>query len=211
MDPDFWKARWAEGRIGFHEGHANALFARHADAFAGKSRILVPLCGKSEDMAYLASRGHEVCGIELVEDAVRAFFQEHSIEPSVRKTDHATVYEAQGITIFAGDVFSVTREDVGAVDALYDRAALVALPAELRKKYVAHVRSLLPQGALGMLVAFEYPQERMPGPPFSVDEKEVRSLYAGAQVELLEEAAANEHRFAQAGLVPTERLYRITL
>lgn len=211
MEPDFWKARWAEGHIGFHEGRPNALFARHADALAGKRRILVPLCGKSEDMAFLASRGHEVCGIELVEDAVRSFFEEHATEPTVRKTDRGTVYEARGITIFAGDFFAVAREDVGAVDGLYDRAALIALPPEMRKKYVAHVRSLLARDAVGMLVAFEYPQERVPGPPFSVSEKEIRSLYMGGRIELLEETAANQHRFAQAGVIPAERLYRISL
>lgn len=186
MDASFWFERWREGRIGFHEGRPNELLARHVARLGEGRRVLVPLCGKAHDLAYLAARGHDVVGVELVEDAVRAFFDEHGIAPSVARRGGYVVYEAAPITILVGDFFAATRADVGAVDALYDRAAIVALPAELRVRYAARVRVLLPPGAPGLVVTFE---GREGGPPFAVPEAELRDLYAGLAVELVDEVA----------------------
>lgn len=203
MDPQFWRDRWQEGKIAFHEGKPNELLSQFASRLDGKRRVLVPLCGKSDDLAYLASRGHEVIGIELVEDAVRAFFSEHGLTPAV----DGTRYSAAGITLFARNVFDVTREDTGTIDALYDRAALVALPADLRGKYIAHLRALAGQ-IPGLLVAIEYPQELTPGPPFSVNDAEVRSHFASA--EQLAEHPLRGGRLAELGIA-VERMYAVTL
>jgi len=185
METDFWISRWQEGRIGFHEGRPNELLVQHADRLAGRKRVLVPLCGKSEDLAFLASRGHEVVGVELVEDAVKAFFAEHDLTPAVEPQGALTAYRAEGLTILAGDFFAVTPADVGVVDAFYDRAALVALPEPMRARYVAHLRSLVAPGAAGLVVTFEYAPHVRNGPPFSVPEQEMRALYDGWHIELL--------------------------
>jgi thiopurine S-methyltransferase len=203
MDPQFWRDRWQEGRTAFHEGAPNALLAQFASRLDGKRRVLVPLCGKSDDLAYLASRGHEVIGIELVEDAVRQFFAEHGLAPAVE----GPRYAANGITLLAKNVFEVTREDVGAIDAIYDRAALVALPAETRVAYIAHLRALAGH-APGLLVALDYPQHRMDGPPFAVPDAEVRTHFAS--VEQLAERSATGGRIGDLG-VAVERLYAVTL
>lgn len=187
MDQSFWRARWQEGRIGFHEGRPNTYLERHASRLDGCARVLVPLCGKAEDLAFLAGRGHEVIGVELVEDAVRAFFAEHGATPEIRARGSLTEYTAGTITLLAGDVFAVTPEHVGHVDALYDRAALIALPPEMRARYVPHVRKLLAPGARGLLVTLEYAQQLAEGPPFAVLEDEVRALWAHASVELVDE------------------------
>lgn len=206
MNPEFWKARWSEGKIGFHEGRPNELLAAHAERL-GEGRVLVPLCGKTEDLAFLASRGHQVVGIELVEDAVRAFFAEHALAPAVERRGELTVYAAGAITLIVGDLFAVSRDDVGAIDALYDRAALIALPPDVRPRYVAHLRTLVPAGARGMLVTLDYDQSRKAGPPFAVPDAEVRAHYPGA--ELLVERPTN-----RAGNGPEleviERCYAIT-
>jgi len=205
MQPEFWKARWSEGKIGFHEGAPNAFLARHASRIADRRRVLIPLCGKSEDLAYLAAHDHEVIGIELVEDAVRAFFAEHGATPSITRRGPLVIYTSGAITVFAGDLFDVNEADVGAIDAIYDRAALIALPPELRPRYVDHLRTLVPSRTQALLVTLEYPQDKLDGPPFSVPETEVRALYASA--ELIDERLATGGRIAEAGVSAIERCY----
>jgi thiopurine S-methyltransferase len=223
-----WLARWRDGRIAFHEGRPNQLLERHAAQLAGCRRVLVPLCGKTEDLAFLAARGHDVIGIELAEQAVRAFFVEHGLAPSIATRGPFTAYQAGdpvgddasdgrdgarrpgSITLLAGDLFAATRDLLGPIDAVYDRAALIALPAELRTRYVALLRALVPAGAPSLVVTLEYDQGAMTGPPFAVLESELRTLYAGAAIELLEERPdTSGGKCAQSGVSATERCFAI--
>lgn len=191
MEPDFWRARWGEGRIGFHEGAPNAHLRKHLDVLARARRVLVPLCGKAEDLAFLAAAGREVVGVELVEDAVRAFFAEHGLTPAITREGPLTRYAQGPLTLYAGDVFEATPGRVGTFDGWYDRAALIALPPPLRARYVPHLLGLLEPGAAGLLVTVEYDQEKRAGPPFSVREDEVRGLLRGQEVRLLEDVPAD--------------------
>lgn len=210
MDIGYWAARWKEGRIGFHEGRTNAFLGKHAARLGEKRRVLVPLCGKAEDMAFLAAHGHEVVGVEAVEHAVRAFFAEHGLDPRVDDLrEGVRAYAAGGVRILAADLFACTKEDLGPVDALYDRAALVALPPETRRRYVARLRELLPAGAPGLVVTFEYEQSRLEGPPFAVLEDELRTLWADSRVEAIDEAPTDGARFREAGVPLKERCYAI--
>jgi thiopurine S-methyltransferase len=186
VEPSYWRKRWEDRRIGWHEGKPNAFLEKHADRLGPPGRVLVPLCGKTEDLAFLASRGHGVVGVDLVETALREFFQEHAIEPEASTDDRYTRLRHEGITLLAGDFFALTKADVGDVTAAYDRAAIVALPPEMRVRYVALVRALLPKGARILTVTFDYDQSRLPGPPFAVPEAELRRLYEGAEVEALD-------------------------
>lgn len=208
MDPAFWKSRWAEGRIGFHEGKPNRYLERHHDKLATYPRVLVPMCGKAEDLAFLAAHGHEVVGVELVEDAVKAFFDEHALAPEVVRSGAFVEYRAPSITIFAGDMFAAKRDVVGHIDAIWDRAALVALPDELRRRYVDHLRALAPKRVL--IVTFEYDQSLAAGPPFSVEEAELRALYDHCEVELLSEGPDSRDRGPDAP-PSMERCFSITL
>lgn len=71
--------------------------------------------------------------------------------------------------------------------AVFDRAALIALPPELRAPYARELYTCLRSGCRGLMVTLEYPQQEKAGPPFSVPENEVRELYATDwSVELLE-------------------------
>jgi thiopurine S-methyltransferase len=208
MDHAFWQSRWSEGRIGFHEGTPNQFLARHGNWLAGCRRILVPLCGKTEDLAYLAGRGHEVVGVELVENAVRQFFAEHGATPAVTTRDGFSVYSAGAITVLAGDFFATTAALVGTVDGIYDRAALIALPPDLRTRYIAHLRTLAPAARRELLVALDDPDGSADGPPFSVPEAEVRAHFTGRDVTLVEQAPDPRGR---AGGKMVERCYTITL
>jgi thiopurine S-methyltransferase len=208
MEAAFWKSRWAEGRIGFHEGKPNRYLERHHDKLATFPRVLVPLCGKAEDLAYLAARGHDVVGVEIVEDAVQAFFAEHGLTPEVVQQGEFVEYTAPSIKIFAGDMFAAKRSVIGPIDAIWDRAALVALPDDIRRRYVDHLRSLAPKRVLQLTV--EYDQTLMSGPPFSVEEAELRALYDNCEIEFLAEGPDPRDRGPE-GPVVFERCFSITL
>jgi thiopurine S-methyltransferase len=211
MDAEFWQERWRAGQIGFHEGRPNSFLERYAARLGSGRRVLVPLCGKSVDLAYLAGLGHDVVGVELVEDAVAAFFAEHGLTPTVARDEAFVRYQAGGITILAGDVFATSAGVLGPIDALYDRAALVALPADLRARYALHLRGLLTAGTPGLLVTLEYPQEAMAGPPFSVGEDEVRGLFAGAEVTPLDDGPLESPRLRATGASGRERCYLLRM
>lgn len=178
MDPDFWHQRWRENQIGFHERNGNALLAKYFDRLSlqGGDRVFVPLCGKSNDIGWLAARGCRVVGIELSPAAVEAFFSENGLEAEVSHVGALTRYASGPIELFAGDFFELSKETLGAVDAVYDRAALVAMPDSMREAYADHltrVTGCAPQ----LLIAFDYDRTQMEGPPFSVPETTIEELY----------------------------------
>lgn len=189
MDPEFWLQRWAEGRIGFHQAQVNALLEQHWPALglAPGSTVLVPLAGKSRDMAWLAGQGHRVLGVELSDAACAAFFEENGLVSDADRHGPFLRRSAGGITLLAGDVFDLGDADLAAVDAAYDRAALIALPPALRRRYADQLYGRLPRGCQVLLVTLEYPPEEKQGPPFSVDGDEVAVLFARDwTIELLE-------------------------
>jgi thiopurine S-methyltransferase len=222
---DEWTARWRDGRTAFHEGRPNALLERHAARLTG--RVFVPLCGKAEDLAFLAARGHDVVGVDLVEQPIREFFAERDLAPARSQRGPFIAYEvarrgAHGpgaphdppgphgsIALLAGDVFAATPELLGPIDALYDRAALIALPPELRVPYVALLRRLLPAGAPALVVIAEYDQREMTGPPFAVLEAELRTHYAGCAIEFLDEQPVTGGKYAQLRAPAVERCFAI--
>jgi len=190
MDAQFWHDRWQEGRLGFHEGRVNRMLEAHVGALGlgPGERVFLPLCGKAVDIPWLLSQGYRVAGAELSEIAVRDLFAEMEVEPEVTETGSHRRYSADGIDIFAGDIFEITADVLGPVDAVYDRAALVALPAEMRPRYatqLAGITAVAPQ----LLVTFEYDQAAMDGPPFSVTEDEVARCHAAQYaIEVLADA-----------------------
>lgn len=188
MEPDFWRQRWREGRIGFHQERPTPLLAQYWDAVGAPAgcRVLVPLCGKSLDMDWLAARGHAVLGVELAPLAVAQFFEERGLVPEVRETANGVHHRAGAIEIVLGDAFALDAALLAGCDAVFDRAALIALPPALRERYVARVYDRLPAGCRGLLVTLDYPQEEREGPPFSVGQPEVQSSLAGWSPALLE-------------------------
>lgn len=204
MEPDYWLQRWNEGRTGFHRDDVMPLLQRHWPALelpAG-APVLVPLAGKTLDMHWLAARGHRVLGAELSERAVQAFFAEAGLEPQCER-DHDGLHHRSGrIDLVLGDVFALSGTTLATMRGVYDRGALIALPPAMRRRYASEVYGRLPGGCRGLLITLEYPQPEMPGPPFSVPEAEVRGLFAGWDVALLErrDILAQEPRFIADGV-----------
>lgn len=180
MDADFWHQKWKKNEIAFHEGKANAhLVSFFKDLSLPKgSRVFVPLCGKTLDIAWLLAGGYRVAGAELSEIAVRQLFADLGVEPGISAAGKLTRFSAKDIDIFVGDIFDLSRELLGPVDAIYDRAALVALPAQMRNRYTTHLMEITNK-APQLLITFEYDQALMEGPPFSIGSEEVNRQYRG--------------------------------
>ncbi|MEO8998645.1 MAG: thiopurine S-methyltransferase [Rhodanobacter sp.] len=179
MDPGFWQQRWRDGRIGFHNEAPLPLLVEHWPklALTPGSQVFVPLAGKSLDLAWLAGQGHRVLGVELSPLAVAQFFAERGLEPQVQDSRYDRHYRAGEIELICGDVFDLDADALADCAAVYDRAALIALPPALRHRYVRELHALLPAGCRGLLITLEYPQHEKQGPPFAVAEAEVHELY----------------------------------
>ncbi|TAL32246.1 MAG: thiopurine S-methyltransferase [Alphaproteobacteria bacterium] len=205
MQREFWLERWDRQEIGFHQQEINPYLQEFwGDLHLSPGcEVFVPLCGKSRDMIWLKDHGHKVLGIELSELAVETFFRENGHAPARRQQGKFAVSEAGGMRLFCGDFFDLGAEDLKGVRAVYDRAALIALPPELRERYVRHSFDILPAEAPILLITLEYPGMQMPGPPFSVSADEVKRLYgAHADIRLLKRvnALGENPKLAERGL-----------
>jgi thiopurine S-methyltransferase len=188
MHHDFWHQRWQTNQIGFHLSVANPLLVKHFSSLNLPlgACVFLPLCGKTEDIPWLLSQGYKVAGAELSQVAIEDLFKRLQFTPIITQLNDLRHYSAPNIDIYVGDIFKLTADQLGKVDAVYDRAALVALPEDMRKQYTAHLMALThtsPQ----LLICFEYDQTIHAGPPFSVVANEVNQHYAQAYtLELLE-------------------------
>jgi thiopurine S-methyltransferase len=205
VEAQFWHSRWQDNLIAFHKTQPNAFLQKHYhDLHVPEGgRVLVPLCGKSVDMVWLRAQGAAVTGVELSAIAVTDFFAEQGIAAHRGEEGAFTVLEGDGIRLLEGDFFALEPRQVAEVSAVYDRAALVALPDEMRRRYVDHLLSLLAPQVPILLLTFEYPAAEMEGPPFCVDEGEVRALFAGRRrVTRLDSQARleQEPKLAERGL-----------
>ncbi|HEK1692202.1 TPA: thiopurine S-methyltransferase [Pseudomonas putida] len=213
MEAAFWHRKWADNQIGFHQAQANPYLQRYWPGLglAAGSRVLVPLCGKSLDLAWLAGQGYRVRGIELSRRAVEDFFLEQGMQAQVRQQGAFEVWCSGEVELWCGDFFALRAEDVADCVGLYDRAALIALPAQMRERYMGLLSQILPVGS-GLLVTLDYEQKLLAGPPFSVADEEVRRGFAGWQVEEVEarDVIGESPKFLQAGVKRlVERVYRV--
>ena len=215
MEPKFWQERWARNQIGFHLPEVNPYLQRHWPqlALAEGSKVLVPLCGKSLDLMWLASHGHCLMGVELSEQAVEAFFIEQGLTPRIRQRGVFTVYQADQVELWCGDFFALDAEAVADCTALYDRAALIALPPLMRARYCEHLNNLLAPGCQGVLITLDYDQAQKAGPPFAVTDDEVKLLLGEhwTSVVLEEQDILGESwKFVQDGVTRLEeRVYQL--
>jgi len=199
MEPQFWHDRWERREIGFHMPKPHVALERrwHSLALPPGARVFVPLAGKSLDLIWLAEHDHAVVGIELSALAVREFAEEHPA--------------ARGIDLRCGDLFELTPETLGPIDAIFDRASLVALPPAMRLDYATQLARLSPPGTKTLLVTMEYDQRQMRGPPHAVMPDEVHALFAAThEIRELDELTALEDfpRMSARGVTHlAERVY----
>lgn len=215
MDPAFWHRRWQDRDVGFHQSAPSPLLQQYWQAIGAPAggTVFVPLAGKSLDMVWLAAQGHRVLGVELSPLAVAQFFTEHDLQPEIVETRYGLHHRAGGIELILGDAFALDAAALADCTAVFDRAALIALPAELRAPYVDALYTRLPAGCRGLLITLEYPQHEKAGPPFCVSEAEVHERYGRDwTVELLErrDILAGQPGFVDAGVTALDTcVYRL--
>ncbi|MBN8734879.1 MAG: thiopurine S-methyltransferase [Xanthomonadales bacterium] len=210
MNTEYWLQRWREGRTGWHHEDVMPLLEKHWPTLAvpRDARVLVPLCGKSLDMLWLASQGQHVVGVDVSPIAVEAFLAENHLHAHTRNASDGTHYEVTnppdgGIEIINGDLFALAPAVFATCSAFYDRAATIAFPAAMRERMASEVYAKLPADSRGLLITLDYPQGQMQGPPFSVDEAEVFRLFdAQWKVERLDrrDILASQPSFSERGV-----------
>lgn len=173
---DTWLERWREGRIGWHEAEGSALLKRYWPRLVRDSRVLVPFCGKTVDLLWLASQGLAVTGVEISEIAVKAFFEENDLGFDIETGGCLPCYAATTapVRIYCGDYFDF---DAAPFHSLYDRGSLVALPPHARPDYAAKTRSLLDDDAFRLVITLTYDESRVQGPPYSIAAEELLSYW----------------------------------
>ena len=205
MEKMYWLDRWEGDEIGFHQTDVNSYLSKYRSELklTHGSKVFVPLCGKSRDMLWLNEQGHTVLGVELSKLAVQAFFQENNYTPHHETNDKFEVFRINDLSILCGNFLDLDKNDLATVSAVYDRASLVALPPEMRERYVSHLINILPNETKILLITFDYPQSEMTGPPFAVSPDEIKRYYQHhadirllAQLDVLEQSP----RFQERGL-----------
>jgi thiopurine S-methyltransferase len=169
----FWLSKWHQNQIGFHRDTPHHFLPEYfkRELPAG-GRVLVPLCGKSLDMVWLKEHGQAVVGVEFSQKAIDDFYQEQAITPG-----------NSSITLLQRDFFEVRPEEVGDIDVVYDRAALIAIHPSLRPDYIKKLRELAPNGTY-CITTLSYPEELgFSGPPFSVGKADMDFLFGGGEGE----------------------------
>lgn len=193
MQHDFWHDKWQTNNIGFHQDQPHPLLTQHLQSLnlSSNARIFVPLCGKSLDLAWLIKQGYHVVGIDLSPIAIQDLIIDLGLSFKEMQSGELTHYQHPQIELFVGDFFQLTAQQLGDVDAVYDRAALIALPSQMRSQYTQHLLDITKQ-APQLLISLEYDQNLLQGPPFSVPEHELTEHYATHyQIKLLETMTEN--------------------
>ena len=215
MEHEFWHERWSKKQIGFHEGSVNKFLYDHWSDLSGDGTegVFVPLCGKAHDMWWLHDRGHSVIGVELSEIACKDFFEEAGEKAQVHPSEPFTRFRHDNLQLWCGDFFQLVPDDLKHIRLVYDRAALIALPASMRKNYVEHLTAVIPENTRILLITLDY-NTKISAPPFNVSDDEVRELYsADYEIEhILTNTLPSDHPFTKRkGLVgATESVFRLT-
>ena len=207
----FWHDRWENQLTGWHRAEYNDLMVKHWHSLNAPdgSEVLVPLCGKSLDMLWLADQGYSIVGLEMVEQAIHTFFNENQLSPESTQFGKLVKHSSPPFTIFLGDVFNLEADTVQA-DAWYDRAAMVAIPPSTRESYVQQIRQQTKPGAVGLLITLTYPQHEADGPPFSLTDEDALSLFSeGFEIERLEVIDVSDEKDRGVSSV-TSSVFKIT-
>jgi thiopurine S-methyltransferase len=187
-----WKTRWEQGMTGWHNQNVNQNLQNHANILFENTespRVLIPLCGKSLDIIWLEAQSASVIGIEFVQKAIEEFYQEQDSTPHIEVINKLPHHSVGGITLICADIFEATPARIGQFDAIYDRAALVALPLEKRQEYADHCLALLNSGGTILLITYNTHRSETLGPPFPIKDGVIPTLYKNAsECILLEES-----------------------
>jgi thiopurine S-methyltransferase len=214
MENSFWHKCWERNALGFHQSDVHPLLSQYFKKLSLPSdkHVFVPLCGKTLDMAYLA-QFMQVTGNELSEIACRDFFIDNSIAFEKQTLGDFEQFYCPQLSLLQGDFFKLSADAIDSLDWIYDRAALIALPTAMQQRYANHLKTFFSSGTRLFLVTVEFPKAQLSGPPFSITETDVQSLFSGFNIECIATHEIKEKQFAQRTFdvdYLTEKLYIIT-
>ncbi|MCW8108529.1 thiopurine S-methyltransferase [Alteromonas ponticola] len=178
MEKQFWIERWESEEIAFHEDTVNTRLIKYIQRICPMGgHVFVPLCGKTLDIGWLLENGYTVTAVELSRKAIEALFAQLQLTPTITTMGKFVAYSAPAITVYEGDFFDLKQIHLLDVDCIYDRASLVALPPELRNRYIQHL-PVISSYASQLLITVDYDRSLMDGPPFAITGEDIRSYYA---------------------------------
>ncbi len=180
MHENFWHQRWESNQITFHEKDFNKQLQIHWPLLAIPSHatIFVPLAGKSNDILWLHQCGYNVLGVEISPIAIHRFFSDNNLTPTITHSiEGFEAWSYKGITLLLGDFFNLKKEHLKQCSAVYDRAALIAMPETMQTQYAEHLCSIIPQDTSMLLITVEYEKGTIQGPPFSINTSQVKKFY----------------------------------
>ena len=198
MHAEFWETRWQNREIGFHYDNVNPLLQKHFNQVdvPVNGSVFIPLCGKTGDMTWLHEQGFQVTGVELSQLAIQEYFQQRGVKPHVTQYGAFTEYSMPNMRLLQGDYFALPKPLMGPVDFVYDRASMIALPVPMRENYVEQLKKQC-KGATLLLLTYSFEVDPERGPPFSINEEQVKEVYP--QAEVLCNQASPDKRFLERG------------
>ena len=112
----------------WHRKYVSPMLIKHYHEFTSgrrNRRILVPLCGKSLDMIWLADQGHTVFGVEMIRKAIETFFEEKKI--TIRRK-HRAYFSRGYLILIECSIFDLSREVYhNKFDCIWDRGACTVI------------------------------------------------------------------------------------
>lgn len=178
MEKSFWEQAWEEGRTRFHKDKPHRHLVEYHHLIEKHEKVFVPLAGKTLDMLYLKEKGQHVTAVELSQIAIDGFIKDNQLSPKVTQKGAHTIYSIPGLDLYHGDFFEMPEDVLKDIGAIYDRAALIALPPKMRERYTSFIQEKMPKLKDMLLLALEYDQSKAEGPPFSVEHQEIKDLYS---------------------------------
>ncbi|GFN97348.1 thiopurine s-methyltransferase [Plakobranchus ocellatus] len=190
-----WKRMWEFDEIDFHNEQVHQTLIEYLDRLGpcGKpANIFVPLCGKSLDVKWLADQGVQTVGLDGVHKALEQFYTEHGLDweetnvPALGGAGKLLSSKDGRLKLYCGDITDFTVEVGGCFDAVWDRAAVVALNREDVERYVQIMKGLVRPGGCILLESEEFEASDFDGitdvllklpPPHAMFEDEIRRLY----------------------------------
>ena len=155
--PDFWCKRFGEGGTPWDAGRVQGDFASFVAARTQPLNTLIPGCGSAWEASHLADHRWPVTALDFSPTAVACARE---------------VLADQAVDLVCADFFA--WQPAQALDLIYERAFLCALPRKLWADWGKRVAELLPPG--GLLAGYFFVCDQLKGPPFGILPEQLDAL-----------------------------------
>nr|CAB3267191.1 thiopurine S-methyltransferase-like [Phallusia mammillata] len=184
MELGYWSNRWKTGDVQFHKEDVHYdLIENENKLLPQQGSVFFPLCGKTVDMAYLASKGHTVVGLEFDEEPIKSFFSENKLKYNITEIEdypfkkYQCCNQGADITIYQGDINHATVNFLGKFDAIWDRGSFVAINTNDRTMYTNLILGIMKPNTQYYLLCVEFDSSVFGGPPHSTTQADVQKHF----------------------------------